>query len=82
MNPPIETRHTLRHARLSAPGGLRLEQTLYREHAQALTQLGYKVLEDPDLDKDFGAVGGILRNDDGTLLAGADPREETTADAD
>ena len=66
----------------ATPGGLRLEQTLYREHAQALAQLGYKVLQDPDWDKDFGAVGGILRNDDGTLLVGADPREETTAAAD
>ena len=49
--------------------------------ADALAERGYRVLEDPQWDKDFGAVGGILRGDDGKLLAGADPREETTAAA-
>lgn len=66
----------------ATPAGLRLEQPIYQAQADALSRLGYKVQEDPVWDKDFGAVGGILRNSDGTLLAGADPREETTAAAD
>jgi gamma-glutamyltranspeptidase/glutathione hydrolase len=65
----------------STAAGIRLELPLYQAQADALAQLGYTVLEDPQWDKDFGAVGGILRSDDGKLLAGADPREETTAAA-
>lgn len=65
----------------ATPAGLRLEQPLYDQQAVALSRLGYTVLEDPVWDKDFGAVGGILRSDDDKLLAGADPREETTAAA-
>ncbi|SDT92963.1 gamma-glutamyltransferase 2. Threonine peptidase. MEROPS family T03 [Pseudomonas pohangensis] len=65
----------------STPGGLRLERSLYLQQTDALTALGYRTQEDPDWDKDFGAVGGILRSEDGKLLAGADPREETTAAA-
>ena len=65
----------------STAAGLRLEQPLYQAQADALAERGYRVLEDPQWDKDFGAVGGILRGDDGKLLAGADPREETTAAA-
>ena len=65
----------------STAAGLRLELPLYQAQADALAQLGYTVLEDPQWDKDFGAVGGILRGEDGKLLAGADPREETTAAA-
>jgi gamma-glutamyltranspeptidase/glutathione hydrolase len=65
----------------ATPAGLRLEQSLYAEQAQALSELGYKVQQDPDWDKDFGAVGGILKSENGKLLVGADPREETTAAA-
>ena len=65
----------------STPAGLRLEQSLYADQAQALSALGYQVQQDPEWDKDFGAVGGILKSADGKLLAGADPREETTAAA-
>jgi gamma-glutamyltranspeptidase/glutathione hydrolase len=65
----------------STPGGLRLERSLYLQQTDALTALGYRTQEDPEWDKDFGAVGGILRSEDGKLLAGADPREETTAAA-
>lgn len=65
----------------ATPAGLRLEQSLYATQAEALSKLGYQVQQDPDWDKDFGAVGGILINAEGTLLAGADPREETTAAA-
>lgn len=65
----------------STPAGLRLEQSLYADQAQALSALGYQVQQDPEWDKDFGAVGGILKSADGKLLAGADPRGETTAAA-
>ncbi len=61
------------------PAGIRLEADLYAQAAQGLKSLGYDVSEDPKWDKDFGAVGAIIRNADGELLAGADPREETTA---
>jgi gamma-glutamyltranspeptidase/glutathione hydrolase len=61
------------------PAGLRLESDLYKDVAMQLTALGYHVIEDPDWDKDFGAVGAILRGPDGLLYAGSDPREETTA---
>ena len=65
----------------STAAGLRLELPLYQARAKAMENLGYTVLKDPEWDKDFGAVGGILRSADGKLLVGADPREETTAAA-
>ena len=61
------------------PGTLRLEADLHARAAEGLAQLGYTLIEDPPWDKDFGAVGAILIAGDGRLLAGADPREETTA---
>ena len=59
--------------------GLRLESDLYQQVAEELAALGYLPEEDPKWDKDFGAVGAIIPGPDGTLLAGSDPREETTA---
>jgi len=59
-------------------GGLRLESDLYQQVADELSTLGYWPEEDPRWDKDFGAVGAIMIGPDGTLLAGSDPREETT----
>lgn len=61
------------------PGGLRIEADLYTQVAEQLKALGYVPQEDPAWDKDFGAVGAILRGPDGKLYAAADPREETTA---
>jgi gamma-glutamyltranspeptidase/glutathione hydrolase len=64
------------------PGHLRLEADLYDTVAQGLTALGYIPDQDPKWDKDYGAVGAIVREADGTLSVGADPREETTAGGD
>jgi len=61
------------------PGGLRLEADLFATAADGLKALGYLPEEAPAWDKDFGAVGAILRGADGSLYAGADPREETSA---
>lgn len=63
----------------ATPAGIRLEHDLYATSAEGLRQRGYTVIESPNWDKDFGAVGAILKGPDGTLTAAADPREETTA---
>lgn len=65
----------------ATPGGIRLEQDVYNTAAKGLQQLGYDTLKDPQWDKDFGAVGAIMKAPDGTITAAADPREETTAHA-
>jgi gamma-glutamyltranspeptidase / glutathione hydrolase len=63
----------------SYPGHIRLESDLYATAADGLKALGYTPEESPKWDKDFGAVGAIMIGENGELLAGADPREETTA---
>jgi gamma-glutamyltranspeptidase/glutathione hydrolase len=63
----------------SFPGHIRLEADLYAPAAEGLKTLGYTPEESPKWDKDFGAVGAIMIGENGELLAGADPREETTA---
>lgn len=63
----------------SYPGHIRLEADLYATAAEGLKTLGYTPEENPKWDKDFGAVGAIMIGENGELLAGADPREETTA---
>jgi gamma-glutamyltranspeptidase/glutathione hydrolase len=63
----------------SFPTHIRLEADLYATAAEGLKALGYTPEEDPKWDKDFGAVGAIMIGGNGELLAGADPREETTA---
>jgi len=63
----------------SFPGHIRLESDLYATAADGLHDLGYTPEESPKWDKDFGAVGAIMIGQNGGLLAGADPREETTA---
>ncbi|KAB2929643.1 MAG: gamma-glutamyltransferase family protein [Leptonema illini] len=63
----------------SSPAHIRLEADLYAPAAAGLRDLGYTPEEDPRWDKDFGAVGAIMVAADGKLIAGADPREETTA---
>jgi gamma-glutamyltranspeptidase / glutathione hydrolase len=61
------------------PGHVRLESDLYARAAPGLVALGYVPDKDPAWDKDYGAVGAIVRNGNGSLSVGADPREETTA---
>ncbi len=63
----------------STPAGLRLEQDLYRMSADRLQALGYRAIENSKWDKDFGAVGAIVKDSAGRITAAADPREETTA---
>ena len=63
----------------SFPRHIRLEADLYATAAEGLAALGYTPEEDSKWDKDFGAVGAIVIGENGQLLAGADPREETTA---
>ncbi|GAB5450960.1 MAG: gamma-glutamyltransferase family protein [Halioglobus sp.] len=63
----------------ATPAGIRLEADLYRMSAASLRDLGYNTIEDPNWDKDFGAVGAIIKDATGRLIAAADPREETTA---
>jgi gamma-glutamyltranspeptidase/glutathione hydrolase len=63
----------------SFPAHIRLEADLYNTAAEGLITLGYTPEADPKWDKDFGAVGAIAIGENGELLAGADPREETTA---
>jgi gamma-glutamyltranspeptidase/glutathione hydrolase len=63
----------------SFPGHIRLESDLYAAAAEGLKALGYTPEESPKWDKDFGAVGAIMIGENGRLLAGADPREETTS---
>jgi gamma-glutamyltranspeptidase/glutathione hydrolase len=63
----------------SYPTHIRLEADLYATAAEGLKSLGYIPEEDPKWDKDFGAVGAIVIGENGQLLAGADPREETTS---
>ena len=63
----------------SYPTHIRLEADLYATAAEGLTALGYTPEEDPKWDKDFGAVGAIMIGENGELLAGSDPREETMA---
>jgi gamma-glutamyltranspeptidase/glutathione hydrolase len=63
----------------SYPGTIRLEADLYEVSAEGLADYGYTIERDEMWNKDFGAVGAILVNSDGTIHAGSDPREETTA---
>ena len=63
----------------SYPHTIRLESDLYQVSGAGLETLGYTVEEDNNWNKDYGAVGAILVNEDGTINAGSDPREETTA---
>ena len=63
----------------SFPGHIRLESDLYATAADGIQTLGYTAEQSPKWDKDFGAVGAIMIGQNGELLAGADPREETTA---
>jgi len=61
------------------PGTISLEAELFQSAASGLAEYGYTVQEDTMWNKDFGAVGAILLNPDGTIYAASDPREETTA---
>jgi gamma-glutamyltranspeptidase/glutathione hydrolase len=64
------------------PATLWLEQRLHERVAGDLRGRGYRVEPQPDWHDDFGAIGAVLRTQDGSgdrLLAGSDPRAETWA---
>jgi gamma-glutamyltranspeptidase/glutathione hydrolase len=60
------------------PGTLWLESSLYNRVVLDLQKRGYHVVEYPDWDDLFGAVGAVIQSN-GTLIGGSDPREETWA---
>jgi gamma-glutamyltranspeptidase/glutathione hydrolase len=60
------------------PGTLWLESSLYNRTALDLQKHGYHVVEYPDWDNLFGAVGAVIQSN-GTVIGGSDPREETWA---
>jgi len=60
------------------PGTLWLESSLYNRTVVDLQKRGYHVVEYPDWDNLFGAVGAVIQSN-GTLTGGSDPREETWA---
>jgi len=60
------------------PGTLWLESSLYNRTVLDLQKRGYHVVEYPDWDNLFGAVGAAIQSN-GTLIGGSDPREETWA---
>jgi gamma-glutamyltranspeptidase/glutathione hydrolase len=60
------------------PGTLWLETSLYNRTALDLQRRGYHLVEYPDWDNLFGAVGAVIQSN-GTLIGGSDPREETWA---
>jgi gamma-glutamyltranspeptidase / glutathione hydrolase len=63
---------------VAAPGTLWLETSLYNRTALDLQRRGYHLVEYPDWDNLFGAVGAVIQSN-GTLTGGSDPREETWA---
>lgn len=60
------------------PGTLWLETSLFNKTALDLQRRGYHVVQYPDWDNLFGAVGAVIQSN-GTLIGGSDPREETWA---
>jgi gamma-glutamyltranspeptidase/glutathione hydrolase len=62
----------------ASPGTLWLETSLFNSTALDLQRRGYHVVEYPDWDNLFGAVGAVIQSN-GTLIGGSDPREETWA---
>ncbi len=63
---------------VASPGTLWLETSLYNRTALDLQRRGYHLVEYPDWDNLFGAVGAVIQSN-GTLIGGSDPREETWA---
>jgi len=62
----------------ATPGTLWLESSLYNRTVLDLQKRGYHLVEYPDWDNLFGAVGAVIQSN-GTLIGGSDPREETWA---
>ena len=63
------------------PGTIVLEQGLYNKVGKDLESMGYKIEVVEDWHYEMGAVCAIIRDSDtGTLIAGADPRQENWAD--
>ncbi|GAB4336606.1 MAG: gamma-glutamyltransferase family protein [Candidatus Abyssubacteria bacterium] len=62
------------------PGVVELEKGLHDKVGKELETMGYKVKVVPDWHYEMGAVCAILRDgQDGTLVGGADPRQENWA---
>ena len=60
------------------PATLWIEQPLFARVQDSLRRRGYKVIERPQWDLEFGAMGAVLRLPSG-FMAGSDPRDETWA---
>ncbi|GEM81629.1 gamma-glutamyltransferase family protein [Vibrio superstes] len=57
---------------------LRLEETLYDEHATALTQLGHEITAVADQNELMGHAGAIVQHPTGDASATSDPRSDGT----
>ena len=63
------------------PGQIELEASIYDTCGKQLEAMGYKVERLDDWDNSVGAVCAIVKDQDtGTLIGGADPREESWAE--
>ncbi len=63
------------------PGQIELEASIYDTCGEQLKAMGYKVARLEDWDNKFGAVCAIIKDPEtGTLIGGADPREESWAE--
>lgn len=64
------------------PGTIELESSLYEKTGKALENMGYEVKERKDWSyNDFGAVCVIIRDpDNGQLIGGAGPRQQSWAE--
>jgi gamma-glutamyltranspeptidase/glutathione hydrolase len=70
------------------PGAVEIERSLYERIGDGLEEKGYDLDVYDDWDEvetgsdQFGGVCAVIRNQDGELVAGADPRVESWADGD
>ena len=70
------------------PGAVEIERSLYERVGDGLEEKGYDVDVYDDWDEvetgsdQFGGVCAVIRNQDGELVGGADPRVESWADGD
>ncbi len=63
------------------PGTIKLEESLYDEHAEAMEKLRYIVDENGHFAIDMGAVVAIIKDPETSkLIGGADPRAESWAE--
>lgn len=63
------------------PGGIELEESLYKVVSDSLKSKGYKVYQKGHLDNDFGAICAVINDAKNNRLLGvADPREVSFAE--